>query len=263
MGLAVGTSRLAGQSLSRVSPRPGLVPPGSAAGPRLADADYQAEPNFLSTLVSQFGDDRLAFIQTRHDYRDWAGNRYLEGCYWEYRESYARYLASRSDGGTALTTGTMCVVRRQALEAVGGWAEWCCTEDSELAIRLLAAGFRGLYVPITLGRGLMPEMFAGYKRQRFRWIFGPAREFRRRWRLFLPGRWAAPSRLTWFQKMLMANHGLRELVLSAASILLAVCALLTAVFILLGAQTRHRRLSRLLRRSAALCRGHHDGDDPA
>lgn len=64
---------------------------------------------------------------------------------------------------------------------------------------------------------MMPERFAGYQRQRFRWIFGPATEFRRHWRLFLPGRLARPSRLRPSQKVLMASHGLRELVLSAAS----------------------------------------------
>jgi hypothetical protein len=194
----------------------------------VVDADYQAEPGFLRTLAGFAARHGLAFVQTRHDYRDWEHNKYLEGCYWEYRESYAGYLFSRSRWGSALTTGTMCLVRRDALAAVGGWAEWCCTEDSELAIRLLAAGYRGLYVPQTFGRGLMPERFAGYQRQRFRWIFGPAREFRRHWRLFLPRRWARPSRLRPSQKVLMANHGLRELVLSAQSILVSACALLAA-----------------------------------
>jgi hypothetical protein len=177
-----------------------------------------------------FGDERVAFVQTSHDYRDWAGSAYLTGCYWEYRAMYGGYMRSRSTRGSALTTGTMCLVRRRALERVGGWATWCCTEDSELSVRLHAAGYTGRYVHRTFGRGLIPEEFAGYRRQRHRWIYGPAQEFRRHWRLFLPARWATPSALTPVQKILLAHHGIRELSAAAASLVFtATVVALTAV----------------------------------
>ncbi|MEN3305243.1 MAG: hypothetical protein V7603_1445 [Micromonosporaceae bacterium] len=198
----------------------------------VVDADYQAEPGFPGELVDAFGDTRLAFVQTSHDYRDWAASAYLTGCYWEYRAMYAGYMRSRSQRETALTTGTMCLVRRSALERVGGWAEWCCTEDSELSVRLHAAGYTGRYVHRTYGRGLVPQEFAGYRRQRHRWIYGPTQEFRRHWRLYLPARWARPSALTWSQKLLFAHHGLRELATGAAA--LAVTATAVALTVLLA-----------------------------
>lgn len=203
----------------------------------VVDADYQAEPGFPGDLVGAFDDERTAFVQTSHDYRDWAGNAYLTGCYREYRGMYGGYMRSRSGRGSALTTGTMCLVRRTALARVGGWAEWCCTEDSELSVRLHAAGYTGRYVHRTYGRGLVPEEFAGYRRQRHRWVYGPTQELRRHWRLYLPARWAAPSALTPRQKILFAHHGVRELSASAASLVSTAAVVALAVLLPLTAAT--------------------------
>jgi len=174
------------------------------------DCDYEASPDFLGALAGLFDDERLAFVQTAHDYRDWANNAYQRGCYGEYRTPYATYMVSRDARGAPLTVGTMCLIRREALVRAGGWSSVCATEDSELAIRLHAAGYRGRYVPVTLGRGLIPETFAAYRRQRARWIGGPVQELRQHWRLYLPRRWARPSALSPAQKLLFAHHGMRE-----------------------------------------------------
>ncbi|MBB5866795.1 hypothetical protein F4553_000174 [Allocatelliglobosispora scoriae] len=199
----------------------------------VVDADYQASPHFLSSLAGYFDDPAIDFVQTRHDYRDWAGNPYLRACYWEYRIMYATYLVSRNEQHTALTTGTMCLLRRSALDGVGGWAQWCPTEDSELAIRLHAAGHHGLYLDESLGRGLIPPTFDGYRAQRHRWIRGPVQELRRHWRLYLPARWAAPSSLRPVQKLLLANHGLRSVVtgLSATTVWLVAAVVLAAAWL--------------------------------
>jgi hypothetical protein len=63
-------------------------------------------------------------------------------------------------------------VRREALERAGGWAQWCITEDAELGLRLFEHGYEAQYVPRSYGRGLMPETFTDYKKQRFRWAYG-------------------------------------------------------------------------------------------
>lgn len=199
----------------------------------VVDADYHADPAYLKDLVGAFTDERLAFLQSSHDYRDFATSAYQRGCYSEYRASYGGYMRSRSLRGTALLTGTMCLIRRQALDDVGGWAQWCCTEDSELSVRLHAAGYTGRYVHRTYGRGLIPQEYAGYKKQRYRWIYGPTQEFRRHWRLFLPTRWASPSALTGSQKFLFAHHGIREFAVAAAGLVSTVTVVgLTSLLIL-------------------------------
>jgi hypothetical protein len=66
----------------------------------------------------------------------------------------------------------MCVIRREAMDRVGGWAEWCITEDTEFGLRVFEAGYTALYTPVSMGRGLMPDTYAAYKSQRYRWVYG-------------------------------------------------------------------------------------------
>jgi len=109
-------------------------------------------------------------------------------------------LRSHNENGAGFPIGTVCLFRREVLDRVGGWATWCVTEDSELGIRFNAAGYTSLILNETFGRGLVPETFAAYKKQRYRWTFGPAQSMRRHWRLYLPRRWTTPLRLTTRQK---------------------------------------------------------------
>lgn len=156
------------------------------------DADYLAEPDFLARLLPFFRNPRVGYVQTPHDYRDYEGSAYLTSCYWEYMPSNKVDMLGVSEYGGAFTIGTMCILRAQAIREAGGWAEWCLTEDSEISVRLRAAGYTGLYIGETFGRGLIPETFSDYKKQRFRWTAGPVQQLRRHWRLFLPSPWAKP-----------------------------------------------------------------------
>ncbi|MCW2411261.1 MULTISPECIES: glycosyltransferase [unclassified Sphingobium] len=156
------------------------------------DADYYSRNDFLSRLLPFFADPKLGYIQTPHDYRDYEGNDYLSACYWEYMPVNKVDYPGVSEYGGAFTIGTMCLMRKDALVKAGGWAEWCLTEDSEVSVRLRKVGYEGLYFGETFGRGLIPETFDDYKKQRFRWTAGPVQQLRRHWRLFLPAPFAAP-----------------------------------------------------------------------
>src|SRR5205823_1221679 len=94
----------------------------------------------------------------------------------------------RNERDGAIFAGTMGLIRRDALEAVGGWDEWCITEDAELSLRLLRTGWSGLHVDQSFGQGIMPLTFEALKGQRFRWCFGGIQILRRNWRSLLPGR---------------------------------------------------------------------------
>ncbi len=174
----------------------------------MVDADYHVQTDFLDALVGHFEDPEMGFVQTPHAYRDWHHSRYQRMCAWEYAFFFRTTMRSLNERGAALTVGTMCVIRRRALEDAGGWAEWCLTEDSELAIRIHALGYTSVYLTEVFGRGLIPETFAGYKKQRFRWTYGPVQELKTHLRLFLPGRWGKASRLTRVQRIHHGNHGL-------------------------------------------------------
>jgi cellulose synthase/poly-beta-1,6-N-acetylglucosamine synthase-like glycosyltransferase len=202
------------------------------------DADYHADPEFLASLIGYFDDPRLGFVQTPHAYRGWEGSLYQRMCNWEYSIFFATTLRSRNERMAAITVGTMCMIRRRALEEAGGWAEWCVTEDSELAPRIHALGYTSIYVNAVFGRGLIPDTFAGYKKQRFRWTFGPVQELKRHFRLFLPRRWATPSALRPAQKVHHMSHGLDH-VATGLGFLLAPLGLVAAALMVLQREVIH------------------------
>ena len=198
----------------------------------LIDADYQAEPDFLERLVGFFDDPRMGFVQTPHDYRSWQGNSYLRACYWEYIEHFRLRIASLSEWVSSHIIGTMCLVRRCALEEAGGWAQWCLTEDSESSVRLHALGYSSIFLMHTFGRGLIPENFLGYKKQRFRWTVGPIQQLQKHWRLYLPKPFAKSSQLTDWQRIFEVGHSLQESNMLIAVLLLPVeCATLLSIIL--------------------------------
>jgi exo-beta-1,3-glucanase (GH17 family)/cellulose synthase/poly-beta-1,6-N-acetylglucosamine synthase-like glycosyltransferase len=136
------------------------------------DSDYKVAPNWLSDLVPSFDNPRIAIVQAPQDYRDDHDNAFKAMCYAEYRGFFYIGMITRNERNAIIQHGTMTLVRRSVLWAVGGWSEWCITEDAELGLRVFEAGYEALYISRSYGRGLMPDTFMDYKRQRFRWAYG-------------------------------------------------------------------------------------------
>jgi exo-beta-1,3-glucanase (GH17 family)/cellulose synthase/poly-beta-1,6-N-acetylglucosamine synthase-like glycosyltransferase len=136
------------------------------------DSDYVVDPNWLCELVPGFQDPRTAIVQAPQDYRDECQSAFKAMCYAEYRGFFHIGMITRNERNAIIQHGTMTLVRRNLLEGAGGWAEWCITEDAELGLRIFEAGYQANYVPTSYGRGLMPDTFIDFKKQRFRWAYG-------------------------------------------------------------------------------------------
>lgn len=143
------------------------------------DADYEVSPHWLREAVPCFDDPGLGFFQSPQDYRDSQESLFKRLIYWEYAGFFAIGMQVRNDCDAIIQHGTMTVIRGTALTGVGGWAEWCLTEDAELGLRLLAAGWHSLYHPVPLGHGVMPDDLGAWRRQRARWAFGAMQIWRR------------------------------------------------------------------------------------
>jgi cellulose synthase/poly-beta-1,6-N-acetylglucosamine synthase-like glycosyltransferase len=175
----------------------------------VVDADYVVEPEFLSDLVGHFSDPQVAFVQTPQDYRDQVSRgRYGRALYFAYQYFFDVSMATRNEYNGIIYAGTMGLIRRSALEQVGGWDEWCVTEDAEVSLRLLNCGHTSVYVPQTYGRGIMPLDYAGLKKQRFRWAFGGMQILRKHLGALLN---PFSGRLTWAQRFAYINGGLQWL----------------------------------------------------
>ncbi|HVH83911.1 MAG TPA: glycosyltransferase [Steroidobacteraceae bacterium] len=135
------------------------------------DSDYVVDPRWLRELTPAFQDPRIAIVQAPQDYRDANQSAFKAMCYAEYRGFFHIGMITRNERNAIIQHGTMTMVRRPQLERCR-WAEWCITEDAELGLRIFEAGLDASYVPASYGRGLMPDTFIDFKKQRFRWAYG-------------------------------------------------------------------------------------------
>lgn len=177
----------------------------------IVDADYQVVPAYLRDLTPAFADPDVAFVQTPQDYRDYEGNPYLEACYNAYKYFFEVSMPSRNEHNAIIFGGTMGLIRKSVLQKIGGWDEWCITEDAEASLRILKRGYRSYYVNRIYGRGLMPFTFEGLKKQRFRWCFGGVQILKKHWEALVPwaGRLDPENRLTRTQRYFYLVGGLQ------------------------------------------------------
>ena len=175
----------------------------------IVDADYHVDPDFLADCAPLFDDPDVSFVQTPQDYREWGISAYFRRLYYSYGYFFDVSQKSRNERNGAIFGGTMGLIRRSALVEVGGWDEWCITEDAELSLRLLRAGTRGVHIDRAYGRGVMPLSFESLKGQRFRWCFGGIQILRMHWRSLLPGRRTSENRLTLGQRWAYLVGGLQ------------------------------------------------------
>ncbi|MBV9448870.1 MAG: glycosyltransferase [Streptosporangiaceae bacterium] len=161
----------------------------------VVDSDYQIDAGFLRRCAPAFADPWIGFVQAPQDYRGWESARYYRRLYYSYKYFFSVSQPSRNEHDGAIFAGTMGLIRRVALDELGGWDEWCITEDAELSLRLLRGGWHGLHVDQTWGRGIMPLTFEALKGQRYRWCFGGIQILRMHWRSMMPGRRSAANHL--------------------------------------------------------------------
>jgi glycosyltransferase involved in cell wall biosynthesis len=211
----------------------------------VVDSDYQIDPAFLRRCVALFDDPKIGFIQAPQDYRDWDASGYLRRLYYSYKYFFAVSQPSRNERDGAIFAGTMGLIRREALVQVGGWDEWCITEDAELSLRLLRAGWSGLHVDASMGRGVMPLTYEALKSQRYRWCFGGIQILRRHFRSMLPGPRTSGNDLTLGQRWAYLSGALQWYG-DLLGLIFYVFLLVGAVNLALGGGQLFRKLSAFL-----------------
>jgi exo-beta-1,3-glucanase (GH17 family)/cellulose synthase/poly-beta-1,6-N-acetylglucosamine synthase-like glycosyltransferase len=160
------------------------------------DSDYQVAPYWLRRALPYFASPSIALVQGPQDYRDHGDNRFKAMAYQEYRGFFHIGMIERNEHNAIIQHGTMTLVAKPALEEVGGWAEWCITEDTELGLRLFEAGFEAAYIPQTMGVGLEPDTLEAFTSQRYRWVYGAMQILKRHAGSIFFGR----SALSWEQR---------------------------------------------------------------
>lgn len=145
------------------------------------DADFIPTQNFLIRTVGFFQDPTIALVQTPQSYYNAdpiARNLGLDNIITPEEEVFYRQIEPIKDAaGSVVCSGTSFVVRRSALEQVGGFVTDSLSEDYFTGIQLSAKGYRLVYLNEKLSAGLAAENIAAYATQRLRWARGTLQAF--------------------------------------------------------------------------------------
>jgi exo-beta-1,3-glucanase (GH17 family)/glycosyltransferase involved in cell wall biosynthesis len=184
----------------------------------IIDADYVVQPDWLKDLVPVFADPRVGLVQAPQDHRD--GDRSL--MHYMMNGEYAGFfdigMVQRNEQNAIIVHGTMCLIRRAAMDMAGGWAGDTICEDTDLGLAIIEHGWLTHYTNHRYGHGLLPDTYEAFKKQRHRWAYGGFQIVKKHWRRFLPG----ASRLSRNQKREFSLGWLNWLGAESLGVLVAI-----------------------------------------
>ena len=184
------------------------------------DCDHVPVRNFLTETMGTFlTDERCALVQTPHHYFSPDPFERNLGTFRKVPGEGSLFYGLVQDGNdlwnAAYFCGSCAVLRRSALDKIGGIAEDTVTEDAHTALRLHRQGYTSAYINKILAAGLATDSLADHINQRARWARGMAQIFRIDNPLFGKGlSWA--QRLCYLNAMLHFFSGLPRLVFLTA-----------------------------------------------
>ncbi|MCU5773840.1 UDP-forming cellulose synthase catalytic subunit [Erwiniaceae bacterium BAC15a-03b] len=147
------------------------------------DCDHVATRTFLQATVGPFlTDPKLALLQTPHYFyspdpfeRNLRAARNIpnEGALF-----YGPVQQGNDNWNATFFCGSCAVIRRSALEEIGGFAVETVTEDAHTALKMQRLGWGSAFLSIPLAAGLATERLGLHIVQRTRWARGMTQIFR-------------------------------------------------------------------------------------
>lgn len=141
------------------------------------DADHVPSRDFLARTVGYFVQNpRLFLVQTPHFFINQDPIQrnlgFARDCPAENEMFYTDIHRGLDRWQGAFFCGSAAVLRRAALDEVGGFSGETITEDAETALDIHARGWESMYVNRAMIAGLQPETFSTFIQQRGRWATG-------------------------------------------------------------------------------------------
>ncbi len=147
------------------------------------DCDHIATKIFLQSTVGAFiKDPKLSLIQTPHHFYSpdpIQRNLYLGRDIPAENDLFYGPIQRGNDNWNAtFFCGSCAVIRRKALDEIGGFAVETVTEDAHTALRLQRKGWKTAFLDHILAGGLATERLVLHLQQRNRWARGMVQIFR-------------------------------------------------------------------------------------
>lgn len=135
------------------------------------DPDHEPTPDFLDKVVDYFADPTVGYVQVVQAYGNQQESLIARGAAEQTYHFYGPLMMGMNAYNTAQAIGANCTFRRVALDSIGGHAAGL-TEDMHTAMRLHAQGWKSVYAPVIVSRGLVPASLAAYYAQQLKWARG-------------------------------------------------------------------------------------------
>ena len=147
------------------------------------DCDHIPVRSFLQLTAGWFlRDEKMALVQTPHHF---LSPDPFERNLNQFRRNpnegelfYGLVQAGNDTWNAAFFCGSCALLRRTAVESIGGFAVETVTEDAHTALRLHRKGWNSAYLGIPQAAGLATESLSAHIAQRIRWARGMAQIFR-------------------------------------------------------------------------------------
>lgn len=135
------------------------------------DPDHIPFPIFLDRVLGFFSDPAIGFVQVSQAYHNPSESFVARAAAEQTFAFYGPIMQGMHGTGTAVAIGANCTFRRTALESIGGHGIGLA-EDLVTSIRLHAAGWKSVYVPEVVSRGLVPADLGSFIKQQLKWSRG-------------------------------------------------------------------------------------------
>lgn len=170
------------------------------------DCDHVPAEDFIEKTLGFFlKDAQLFLVQTAHHFvtpdpleRNLSLHAQSPA---ENERFYQAIMPGLDFWGSAFFCGSAAMLRRSALEKLGGFSTATVTEDAETSLEAFSHGYTSVYLDVPLVSGLQPDTFSGFIQQRARWAQGM-------WQIFwLKNPWRLKG-LSFMQRLMFTNFSL-------------------------------------------------------
>lgn len=175
------------------------------------DCDHAPSPEFLERTLGYFIDPKVAFVQTPQDFYNTNSFQHrgsqLTREAWHEQTLFYRVIQPGKDRWNAgFFCGSCAIMRKAALDDIGGFATGTITEDMHTSLRLHKNGWDSIYHSEALAFGMSPATLEQYDTQRLRWGRGAMQVWLKEGML-LRGKLSLPQRLAYFMSTITYFEG--------------------------------------------------------
>ena len=137
----------------------------------ILDPDHVPKPNFLDVVLPYFEEETIGYVQVVQTYYNKPHTLVARGAAEQTFQFYGPLMMTMNSYGTVNAIGANCTFRRAALDSIGGHAPGLA-EDMHTAMLLHAKGWKSVYVPKVVAKGLAPADLTSYFKQQLKWSRG-------------------------------------------------------------------------------------------